>query len=144
MAFKYARFAAAKAVQAGTPHVVLVHGDALRVFAEILPAAALQAVHIYFPDPWWKKRHKKRRVVRPALLADIQRTLRGGGLLHLWTDVEEYFQAALELIAAHTQLEGPLPVAELPALNELDYRTHFERRTRLEGAPVYRAEFRKK
>jgi tRNA (guanine-N7-)-methyltransferase len=139
VAFKYARFAAAKAVQAGATNVVLVHGDALRVFAELLPDAQLDAVHVYFPDPWWKKRHKKRRVVRESLLADIQRTLRPGGRFHLWTDVEEYYQTALALIAASTQLEGPLPVDELPA-----YRTHFERRTRLDGAPVFRAEFRKK
>ena len=72
-------------------------------------------------------------------MADIQRTLHEGGRLHLWTDVEEYYQTALELIAASTQLEGPLPVEEPSA-----YRTHFERRTRLGGAPVYRAEFRKK
>ena len=143
IAFKYARFAAARAVEAGAANVVVVHGDGVRLFAELVPDAAIQAVHIYFPDPWWKKRHKKRRVVRETLLRDIERTLRPDGRLHLWTDVEEYFHTSLALIAECTRLEGPLAVAETPAEHPLDYRTHFERRTRLEGAPVFRAEFRK-
>ena len=69
-------------------------------------------------------------------------TLLPGGTLHFWTDVEEYFHAALEAIAA-TRLIGPLSVAEQPAAHDLDYRTHFERRMRLHALSVYRAEFRK-
>ena len=66
-----------------------------------------------------------------------------GGSLHFWTDVEEYFQTTLEMIAAEVALEGPLEVAERPAEHDLDYRTHFERRMRLHDEPVYRSEFRK-
>ena len=54
------------------------------------------------------------------------------------------FDATIELISAHTSLEGPLKVDERPAEHDLDYRTHFERRKRLGGEPVYRAEFRKR
>ena len=64
-------------------------------------------------------------------------------LRHFWTDVAEYFQTALEVIAAHTSLGGPHPVNEKPADHDLDYRTHFERRMRLHGEPVHRAEFEK-
>jgi len=120
-----------------------VIADALRVFAEILPDESLAAVHLYFPDPWWKRRHKKRRLLRESFVRDVDRTLRPGGLLHYWTDVEEYFQTGLELIAGHTHLAGPLEVPEVPAQGALDYRTHFERRTRLGGHKVYRAAFRK-
>jgi tRNA (guanine-N7-)-methyltransferase len=74
-------------------------------------------------------------------LADVARTLQPGGRLHFWTDVEAYFQATLDLIAARTPLAGPLPVTEQAAEHDLDYRTHFERRTRLHGEAVYRAEF---
>ncbi len=63
--------------------------------------------------------------------------------MHFWTDVEEYFQSALAMFADSTNLAGPLPVSEQPAAHDLDYRTHFERRTRLQGETVYRAEFRK-
>ena len=144
LAHTYAEYAAARLIQAGLSNAVVVAADALRIFAELLPDETLTAVHVYFPDPWWKQRHRKRRVMRESFVCDIQRTLLPGGSLHFWTDVEEYYHSALELLAAVTQLEGPLPVPETDARHEMDYRTHFERRTRLEGSPVYRAEFRKR
>lgn len=143
IAVKYARFAAAGLLKAGLTNAIVVHGDAVRLLAEYLPDDSLWAVHVYFPDPWWKKRHKKRRVMRETLLGAVERTLRPGGSLHFWTDVEEYFVTSLERIAAETKLLGPLPVAEQPSEHDLDYRTHFERRVRQHEAPVYRAEFRK-
>jgi tRNA (guanine-N7-)-methyltransferase len=143
VAAKYAQFAAAALAKRGLTNAMVVHGDALRWFAEFLPDASLSAVHVYFPDPWWKKRHKKRRVMRESFLHDVQRTLICGGALHFWTDVEEYFRATLELVAACTRLVGPLAVAERPAEHDLDYCTHFERRNRQQNVPIYRAEFHK-
>ncbi|HEX5104138.1 MAG TPA: tRNA (guanosine(46)-N7)-methyltransferase TrmB [Pirellulaceae bacterium] len=143
VAQKYARYAAAKLARQGSANAVLVHGDALALFRQWFAADTLAAVHVYFPDPWWKKRHKKRRVLNDDFLRDVQRTLLPGGRLHFWTDVEEYFQTSLALIAATTNFSGPLPVAESPAEHDLDYRTHFERRTRKGSLPVYRAEFEK-
>jgi tRNA (guanine-N7-)-methyltransferase len=140
---RYARFAAAHLARDGLPNAVVVIADALRVFAEILPDECLAAVHLYFPDPWWKRRHKKRRVLRESFVRDVERTLRAGGFLHYWTDVEEYFQTGLALSAGQTGLTGPLDVPEVAAQGDLDYRTHFERRTRLGGRKVYRADFRK-
>jgi tRNA (guanine-N7-)-methyltransferase len=78
-----------------------------------------------------------------TFVRDIERTLGPGGTLHFWTDVEEYFQETLALLAAETKLTGPLPVAERPAEDQFDYHTHFERRMRLHEKPVYRAECRK-
>lgn len=138
---KYARYAAARLAKRGIANAVVVHADALRVFREILPDVSLAAVHVYFPDPWWKARHKKRRVLNAAFLADVERTLAPGGKVHFWTDVEEYFQTTIDLIRQVTRLDGPLPVPEAPPQHDLDYRTHFERRTRLSGEPVFRAEF---
>ena len=63
--------------------------------------------------------------------------------LHFWTDVEEYFHAALETLREATTLAGPLPVEEKLAEHDLDYRTHFERRMRISKQAVYRAAFRK-
>jgi tRNA (guanine-N7-)-methyltransferase len=143
VALKYARYAAARLARQESDNAVLVGGDALLLFREWFPEASLAAVHVYFPDPWWKKRHKKRRVLCEQFLHDVERTLAPGGVLHFWTDVEEYFQTTLALIAATVKLTGPLPVAEKPAEYDLDYRTHFERRTRKSGERVYRAEFRK-
>lgn len=141
IATKYARFAAARLCRRNATNARMIHGDALALFRTWFAEGSLAAVHVYFPDPWWKKRHKKRRVLNEDFLRDVQRTLMPGGRLHFWTDVEEYFQTTLELIAATVPLRGPLPVAERPAEHDLDYRTHFERRTRKSELPVYRAEF---
>ncbi|MEX2175508.1 MAG: tRNA (guanosine(46)-N7)-methyltransferase TrmB [Pirellulaceae bacterium] len=143
MARKYARFAAARLVQLQSQNAFMIGGDALGLFRDWFPAASLAAVHVYFPDPWWKKRHKKRRVLNEEFLRSAERTLVPGGSLHFWTDVEEYYQSTLKLIAATVALLGPLAVPEKPAEHDLDYRTHFERRTRKSELPVYRAEFRK-
>jgi tRNA (guanine-N7-)-methyltransferase len=143
IAYKYAEYAAARLARRGLPNARLLNGDAGRLLREILPADCLAAVHVYFPDPWWKARHRKRRIVSESFIRDVQRTLRMGGSLHFWTDVEEYFQTSLELLADFPALEGPLEVPELEPQHDLDYRTHFERRMRAHGKPVYRSEFRK-
>jgi tRNA (guanine-N7-)-methyltransferase len=140
---KYARYCAARLARQPSANGLVICGDALILFRQWFPDACLAAVHVYFPDPWWKKRHKKRRVMNDEFVRNVERTLVPGGRLHFWTDVEEYFQTTLELIAATVKLVGPLPVVEQQAEHDLDYRTHFERRTRLSELPVYRAEFRK-
>jgi len=147
---KYARFAAAGLAQRELPNARVLAADALRVFQEVLPDDSLAAVHVYFPDPWWKKRHKKRRIMRQAFVERIEQTLQPGGTLHFWSDVLEYFQVTLDLVAAHTRLVGPIEVPEpdsdrrLVAADDMAYRTHFERRMRLGQEPVFRAQFRKR
>jgi tRNA (guanine-N7-)-methyltransferase len=141
IAVPYARFAAGGLARRGLCNAVVVIGDAALVLSEVLPDASVAAVHVYFPDPWWKRRHKKRRVLQEGLIRDVARVLRPGGMLHLWTDVREYFDTALGLIREVPQFSGPLPVPETPSTGDMDFRTHFERRTRLHGEPVYRAMF---
>jgi tRNA (guanine-N7-)-methyltransferase len=144
IARKYAQFAAAGLAKRAIANARVVAADALRIFSELLPNDCLAAVHVYFPDPWWKKRHKKRRVMRDSFVRDVERTLVPTGTLHFWTDVEEYFQESLGILAASTRLSGPFSVPEMLAENDLGgYRTHFERRMKLHGEPVYRAELRK-
>jgi tRNA (guanine-N7-)-methyltransferase len=143
IAHKYARHAAARLARRGLTNGKLIHGDGIRLFAERVPDASVAAVHVYFPDPWWKKRHHKRRVMRPEFLRHVERVLLPGGALHFWTDVEEYYLESLAAIAESTRLIGPLPVEPKLPEHDLDYRTHFERRMRLHGEAVYRSEFRK-
>src|SRR5262245_30876880 len=144
IARKYAHFTAARLVKRGLTNATVLNGDGQRLFSELLPNGSLAAVHVYFPDPWWKKRHHKRRLMNERFLGDVARTLAAGGSLHFWTDVAEYFSATLALVAQNTSFDGPLPVAEKEAEHDLDYRTHFERRMRLVGDNVYRSEFRKR
>ena len=76
IAGKYARFAAAGLAKAGLRNALVVDGDATRLFHELLPDGSLAAVHVYFPDPWWKQRHRRRRVMRDSFVRDVERTLR--------------------------------------------------------------------
>lgn len=143
IAQKYARYAAAKAAAAGCDNVVVVAGDAQRVFAERLAAGIAEAVHVYFPDPWWKKRHHKRRIMNPNFLSVAHRVLHAGGRLVFWTDVEAYYVATLELLATLSdQWRGP---CEAPAdFAAGEYRTHFDRRMRLHDHDVFQAEWEKR
>lgn len=141
IAKKYAKYCAARLARRKLTNAKMICGDAGRFFREWVPDAVATAVHVYFPDPWWKKRHKKRRVLNELFLRDIERILVPDGELHFWSDVEEYFQTTLELIAASTSLRGPMPVAQREAAHDLDFRTHFERRFRLGSQPVYRSLF---
>jgi tRNA (guanine-N7-)-methyltransferase len=138
---KYAAFCASRLARQSLPNAVMVRCDAQRLFTEHLTDASIAAVHVYFPDPWWKKRHHKRRIMNETFIQHIARTLSPGGSLHFWTDVKDYFDSSLELIAQHTQLVGPLSVPERAAEHDLDFRTHFERRMRLFNEPVYRSQF---
>jgi len=138
----YAKTCASKLAKAGATNAVMILGDAVRFVDQLLTDRSIHAFHVYFPDPWWKARHRKRRVLNTRLLQAIEDKLETGGRLHFWTDVQEYFESTLELIPQVTSLlQGPLEVPEPAASHEMDYRTHFERRTRLTGLPVYRCEF---
>src|SRR2546423_781800 len=109
VAEKYAAFCAERLAKRNIANACVVSADAGRVFAELLPDASLAAVHVYFPDPWWKARHKKRRVMNERFVRQIERVLRPGGSLHFWSDVEEYFLTTLEMLRSETKLAGPLP-----------------------------------
>ena len=143
VARRYARYVAGKLDQDGRQNAKIIAGDALVVFRDKFPADAIDDVHVYFPDPWWKARHRRRRIMNPVFLKAIERVLLPGGRLHFWTDVPEYFETSLQLIAEHTRLSVPQTPPEQPAWHDLDYRTHFERRVRLNDLPVFRSEFTK-
>ncbi|MFM8578247.1 MAG: tRNA (guanosine(46)-N7)-methyltransferase TrmB [Planctomycetaceae bacterium] len=134
----YASLCASRLVQQGLTNAVMVMGDAGVLFRHLLADACLAAVHVYFPDPWWKARHRKRRVLSTEFLTHAARTIKPGGSLHIWSDVEDYFIESLELAAATVSYETPRDVPEQSAVHDLDYRTHFERRTRLTGGRVWR------
>jgi tRNA (guanine-N7-)-methyltransferase len=140
---KYARFSAARLIRQNRTNAVMVCGDAALILRNAIPSNSLAAVHVYFPDPWWKRAHRKRRILRSEVLQLIESRLMPGGTLHFWTDVGEYFTSTLDLLAKTTALRGPFEVPEQDVEDDGDYHTHFERRTRLHGEKVYRTMFRK-
>lgn len=145
IAAKYAAHAAGKLAQAELGNALMIAGNAEPLFRERIAGETLEAVHVYFPDPWWKKKHRRRRVLNPSSLAAISRSLRTAGRLHFWTDVLDYFELTVEMIAeVAPELGVPLPEEEQPAMHDLDYHTHFERRSRREQIPVYRVRYEKR
>jgi tRNA (guanine-N7-)-methyltransferase len=142
---KYAKHAAAKLASSQCSNAKMVSGNAEPLLSKAISAASLEAVHVYFPDPWWKKRHRKRRVLNESSIRNLTRCLRPGGRFHFWTDVLDYFENTVELIAEIAPILGiPIPEDEIAAAHDLDYRTHFERRSRQNQIPVYRVRYIKR
>ena len=113
----------------GLTNVRVAHGDALQLAHRIAPGA-LDAEHVFFPDPWPKARYHKRRLVRPGNVALLRERLRPGGLLHCATDWPGYATSMAETLDADPGLR---PAGdERPARPE----TKFERRGALAGRPI--------
>jgi tRNA (guanine-N7-)-methyltransferase len=85
-------------------HVRVVHDDAVDLLRQRIPEASLAAIRIFFPDPWPKARHHKRRIVRPDLVSLMASRLVAGGVLHCATDWAPYAEAMLEVLTAEPLL----------------------------------------
>jgi len=121
----------------GLSNVRVSCADAVQMLRDCLADDAIDAVHIFFPDPWPKKRHHKRRLVQPAFVELLRRKLKRGGRLHLATDWEDYAQHMLEVLETTAGLRNaadPGGFAPRP-----DYRplTKFERRGQRLGHGVW-------
>jgi tRNA (guanine-N7-)-methyltransferase len=139
----YARMSAGRLAAGGATNAKIIHGDGTALVRDRFPDRCLAGVHVYFPDPWWKARHRKRRVLAEPFLREVARVLQPNGRLHVWTDVEEYFHEAMAAAAATGLFTPPEEEPAKAPEHDLDYRTHFERRTRLAGEPVWRAVLRR-
>lgn len=90
----------------GLRNVRVVREDATAVLETRLPAASVGQVNLWFPDPWPKTRHHKRRIVQPGFVAAVARILEPGGRFHLATDWEDYARHMLEVLEAEPRLEN--------------------------------------
>ena len=96
---KHQLYAATRMAKRRLANVRIACTDARLFLRDRTPADCCQALHVYFPDPWWKRRHRKRRVFTEDFARQCERVLAPGGHLYLATDVDEYFQIMLELVA---------------------------------------------
>ncbi len=141
LAAKFADRAAQRISKANLPNVKMLRGDAQKFLKDVMLDNSASRIHVYFPDPWWRNKHKKRRVLNEQAILDIQRALLPGGEFHFWTDVLDYYELICGQVMDTTCLLGPRFVPERRASHAMDYHTHFERRARLNGQPIYRAVF---
>jgi tRNA (guanine-N7-)-methyltransferase len=135
---KYQLFTATRMAKRRLRNVRLACADARGFLRERVAAGSVRAVHVYFPDPWWKKRHHKRRVFTEDFARQCGRVLAPGGRLYVATDVEEYYQLITGLVAAVGGLRR-LSEEQSETTAEADYLTNFERKARLQDKPVHRA-----
>lgn len=117
----------------------VIGGDANKALAEMIDPGSVDAAHVYFPDPWWKTRHHKRRIFNSDFLSKLARVIRPGGHLHHWTDVADYFLMVRTLMEQTADFRLCPPPDEREAENDMDYQTSFERKKRKLGFPIYRA-----
>jgi tRNA (guanine-N7-)-methyltransferase len=107
-------------------NIRIVQHDAVEVLEHMLAPASLDGVHIFFPDPWHKKRHHKRRLIQPPLVAKLAARLKPGGYLHCATDWQPYAEQMLQVLGAEPLLQNTAAdYAPQPAYRPL---TKFENR----------------
>ncbi len=123
------------------PNVRLLCGEAFSFMEDWLPPASLTTVHVYFPDPWPKKRHQKRRLFSKAFIALVHRALTPGGLLLVATDHADYWTWIQETLAAQTLLTPCDALPEPPG--EAAGLTNYEIKYQIEGRRIYRTGLQK-
>ena len=131
------RYAADRLRRNGCTNARMVRAEAGYFFTEFVPDTSLSVLHVYFPDPWPKKRHHKRRLLQPPFLKTVERVLAPGARLQVVTDHKGYFEENIE------------PAVRGSNLTVIDYNrpgsagegefvgTNFERKYRREGRPFY-------
>lgn len=141
LARKYAGLAAERVVKVGLGNVRVVAGDAQKFLDQFVPERSIEVLHVYFPDPWWKKRHRKRRVVNERFVNRAAKVVKVGGELRLMTDVEEYFRESVALITSHPGMVA-IDESRVEAGDAWKIQTNFANKFRVEGRPFFGERYR--
>lgn len=128
-----------KARRAELTNVRLVRIEASYFLTYLLPPVSVQAIHVYFPDPWPKRRHENRRLVNAGFVTHAACALASGGCVYLRTDDAPYFHQMQEVFAASPDFEAEETPADLAA-----QLTDFERDFLAQGKTTLRAAYRRK
>jgi len=124
-------------------NVRVITTDAVEVLTRRIPDQSLSALYLFFPDPWPKLRHHKRRLVQSALVALVRHKLQLGGLWHLATDWEDYARHMLAVLTAAEGFENVAGAGQYSARPESRPLTRFERRGQKLGHDVWDMVFRR-
>jgi tRNA (guanine-N7-)-methyltransferase len=139
---KFAGYTRARGAQRGFKNLIVLHADARFEVPRLFAEASLDCIHLQFPDPWWKRRHLKRRVIDDGFTPLLLSRLRPGGLFDVRTDVLErgedmraHLEAAGFVNEAGTGRFSERPEGEIPSTREKRYLAS--------GEPVYRLRMRR-
>ncbi len=123
-------------------NIRIIQHDAVEVLRDMLAESVLDGAHIFFPDPWHKTRHNKRRLIQPPFVAKLVQKLKPGGYVHVATDWQDYAEQVLAVLSAEPLLENTATdYAPRPAYRPL---TKFEQRGIRLGHGVWDLVFRRK
>ena len=132
------RYAADRLRRNGCLNARVVRAEALFFLNEFVPGASLSVLHVYFPDPWPKKRHHKRRLVQEPFLRQAERVLCAGGRLQVVTDHQGYFEENIEPVLKSSRILSVIEYNRPGSAAEGEFvGTNFERKYRREGRPFY-------
>lgn len=142
---KYYRYAVDRIGRRGLTNVRLCRTDAATFLRDRIPAESVDCLHVYFPDPWPKKRHHKRRFIQTANIEVLLRCLKPGGEIHIATDHAEYFEQIRNVTAAYrtklVEIEFPRPAGA----EEGEWTgTNYERKYLKDDRPIYTLALRKR
>jgi tRNA (guanine-N7-)-methyltransferase len=132
---KWAHLVEERRKRLGLENAVALCGDAREVLRRVTDAGSLARVFVHFPDPWWKKKHARRRVVDDDFLVQLARLMKTGGALFVQTDVEDRAVAMAERIVAHPSFTVR---AGFEHENPYGARSNREVRAEEDGLPIYR------
>ena len=131
----YHRVIRDRVAKRGLTNIRLINHDAFLVLRDMLADGSIEEIHIYFPDPWPRKREQKRRIIRAEALAEMKRVLVPGGSGIYVTDHREYYEAAAPVIESFFRGERRILTAADPP------RTNYEAKFREEGREIFEVRF---
>ena len=132
----YCYYAADRARRAGLENMRMLCCDAGPLLARGIPEASIWRLHVYFPDPWPKRRHRRRRLIQPPFVENAKRVLAPGGQLLIVTDHEDYFRQICSVLADVSGLAN-IPLPRLSSDENEVVGTNFERKYAVEGRRFY-------
>ena len=133
----------ATAVEQGVENLKVYEHDAIEILADCIPDGSLETVQLFFPDPWHKKKHHKRRIVKPEFVETIRQKLKVGGVFHMATDWENYAECMLEDMQSAPGYENLSPSGDYVPRPDNRPLTKFENRGQKLGHGVWDIQFKK-
>lgn len=126
-----------RAGDSGVTNLRVLRHDAVEVLEQCLDDASLEAVYLFFPDPWHKRRHHKRRILKPEFVARLARVIRPGGLFHAATDWQDYAEQMMSVLTASSHFENKAGKGSYTPRPEYRIPTRFEERGQRLGHGVW-------
>ena len=126
------------------PNGRVIGGCAKQFLTNHVQAHSVAAAHVYFPDPWWKRKHARRRLFTDDFADMLARVVMHDGFVHSWSDVGDYFEVISSLMNHHPEFTPCEPAEEPAGADDEDFLTGYHRRGRRMGSDIHRGLWRRR